>query len=467
MLLALQGAGHVPLAGRDLRASPRWRGTRGRRRRRGRTLIRCHECGVAGRDEGSFRPYYPDLSSSPRWFCPLCWQRRERRQLRDGLAIGAGLLLAGLLAAVFSPLGQVSELARLGLVFLGSYGLSVAAHEVGHGLVALALGFRVHGASLGYGPALLSRRLGGLRIDLRCYPVCGEVRVSSRAQGFARLRHAVVSLAGPLVNAVLLVLGLALAAPLSPGGLSPGDVSAAHLLALANALILLFNLAPLAYPDDARPNGRWTPTDGLQALRSLFAPPEAVAAWVEAGLAADAEALVAQGRLEDARRLLGERSETAAESPLRILLRARIALAEGRPRVALDLLEVPSRAADLPPGLRARLLTGRARAALAVGDAALADSASREAVGLDAGSAEARAARGDALLARGHVAQAEVLFRGLRADASEPRERALACCRLARAREAAGAAEEARSLRDEALALDPTCPELVGPPPAD
>jgi membrane-associated protease RseP (regulator of RpoE activity) len=75
------------------------------------------------------------------------------------------------------------------LVFLGSWaGLLV--HELAHAFVARALGVRLWSVTLGYGPKLFNREIGGCRVQVGVLPLQGAVSLhddDARALGYVNV----------------------------------------------------------------------------------------------------------------------------------------------------------------------------------------------------------------------------------------------------------------------------------------
>lgn len=158
---------------------------------------------------------------------------------------------------------QIDLSALLGLVqhigaFVLVFGVLVFIHELGHFLVAKWSGVKVHEFALGFGPAIVSRRVGETLYALRMIPLGGFVKLAGieptenlpeEARGDevedgerAFHRHPVshrlaILAAGPLMNlllAVLIFAGLFMTtapvihrvlegSPAEAGGLLPGD----------------------------------------------------------------------------------------------------------------------------------------------------------------------------------------------------------------------------------------------------
>lgn len=112
------------------------------------------------------------------------------------------------------------------------FSLAIAIHEFGHFIVALKLGLRVDVFSLGFGPALWKKKVGGVEYRISAIPLGGYVSIpdvdpegTKKLQGSGESavrtripawKEILVSVAGPLMNVVLAVV-LAVVLSLVPG----------------------------------------------------------------------------------------------------------------------------------------------------------------------------------------------------------------------------------------------------------
>ena len=161
------------------------------------------------------------------------------------------------IVAVYAALvvyGQVNEVAATLAVIGGAYGVSVALHELGHAVVALAMKTRIHLISVGWGPLLGSASIGFATVELRAVPSEGRVEFTAVRPRAIRLRMIATSMGGPAVN-LAVIAGVVVAAP--EGLLWPA-------VALTNAWLAVCSLLPVNDPQ------RGIRTDGFQILRYLF-----------------------------------------------------------------------------------------------------------------------------------------------------------------------------------------------------
>jgi len=100
------------------------------------------------------------------------------------------------------------------LSFIFVLGVLVVIHEFGHFIVARLVGIRAEKFSIGFGPVLFSRKMGGTEFVVSLLPLGGYVKLSGESpeeatgaadefQGKALWQRLAVVLAGPLMNAFL------------------------------------------------------------------------------------------------------------------------------------------------------------------------------------------------------------------------------------------------------------------------
>jgi len=152
--------------------------------------------------------------------------------------------------------------------FLAGYCWSVILHELGHYFAGSALGLRPFLVSCGHGDILCERHWFGVTWTLRAAPYSGYVCVLGKSSADPRWKLFVLTLAGPLANALLLILsGLILWSP--PEWLMDMNVHeniqmVAMPFVLANSFIILHAL----YPSERLLDGMRTESDGLSMFRT-------------------------------------------------------------------------------------------------------------------------------------------------------------------------------------------------------
>ena len=163
----------------------------------------------------------------------------------------------------------------------------LALHELGHALVAKAVGWYAGQLVIGIGPPAGRFRLGDTHVEVRWFPVEGFVRCVPRNLRWPRIKNALIYFAGPGVELLLAVVLLVVAGPermLHP----PADVVTAALQGLCLAAVsgAVVNLIPHQVITSAGP----IPNDGLGILQSTMLPDEYFAELAQHAYNAESDA---------------------------------------------------------------------------------------------------------------------------------------------------------------------------------
>ena len=189
---------------------------------------------------------------------------REPEGNERWMLLGAFVLALVLLVAIVLEDYEPVKLAPVFLL-LAWFPL-IGLHELGHALVAKALGWDVEEIVIGFGPPALRLALFGIPCTIKMYPLGGYVRpVATRLEG-VRVKSALVYLAGP--GAELLLVAVLLAIFGVDGLTERTDVVpiiACQAAAVAALLGACINLVPRAITTD-RGEGL---TDGMGVIASL------------------------------------------------------------------------------------------------------------------------------------------------------------------------------------------------------
>lgn len=245
---------------------------------------------------------------------------REARGNERWVLLGAfALLLVALVAIVLEDY----EPARLAPVFMMlAWFPLIALHELGHAAMARLVGWEVDVIVVGFGGVAFTFELFGVPCAIKMYPLGGFVSPAALDLRGVRLKSALVYLAGPLAE-LLLVLLLALVVGFD-AMLTRTDavgVIAAQSVSVAALISVVTNLAPRVI-DTERGSSY---TDGLGALRALWRPRRELedmvrAAWMER-LAEQAERDDPDGTVA-----MAERARAALPNDARLRSAIRVAL---------------------------------------------------------------------------------------------------------------------------------------------
>lgn len=240
------------------------------------------------------------------------------------IGIVVGVALAALTWVPGSPLrGAAWPVATNVVALLLCVLLLTMVHELGHAVAGLALGLRVSAVVLGAGPPLAEGRLGGVRVTLARLPLGGVTLLGVRpGTSHPALRLGLTFLAGPLVNALLLLgTGLRL------GGFGRmfslawlAVVSPVEAFGWANLLFAVISLIPYR---TATPFGL-VPSDGGRLLEAVREPDAIAAKGYQAHYAVDGHEALRVGDFQGA---LRRYREGIAQHPQSFMLRHGLALA--------------------------------------------------------------------------------------------------------------------------------------------
>lgn len=313
--------------------------------------------------------------------------------------------------------------------------VQVILHEGAHVLAGKALGFRPLAVTIGQGPLLFARSIGGIDVRIHLLPLPGFVRAVLSPTGLS-WKGCVFSIAGILSDVALLALLLYLA-----GGDSMfshvGETSPAkfvfRVLALYQAIIVLASIIPA----DGRVAGMKMPTDGKQFL------------WYASGrMARDLrsyERTVARYepafRIGDSWLMRGDLAMAA------LFLRAEDDMAAGRYAEGTEKYLRIIEQRDIHPAEKAMHLDRLACIPILHGDKGFlpaADGWSRQAHELVPHSRTIRGTRGAVLVERGFHADGLALLMPLTSEGNSTLDRTLASCFVAKALQGLGRGAEAR-----------------------
>lgn len=158
---------------------------------------------------------------------------------------------------------------------LGFHYVCIVAHELGHLIAAITMGWKPFVMKIGVGSSRTLMRFGDLHVQLGIRPSGGWVRATGQSLAWFRGQWLLFALAGPMMSllAVWAIFAL-LALPSSRVPFSNLVRDSLLIAAILQIYILAWNL----WPRDAVVDGMLIPTDGKQAWKSLFASREEIQA---------------------------------------------------------------------------------------------------------------------------------------------------------------------------------------------
>jgi tetratricopeptide (TPR) repeat protein len=371
---------------------------------------------------------------------------REQRW-RLGVAAGVAALVG---AAFVAPASLVG--AHL-LPFVAFLVLILPAHEFGHALAGILVGYRITNVSLGVGPLLFTLRVGRTTIQFHALPLAGVTRaLPARPWRTVRLRQWILSAGGLAANVVVyFVLRRIFGAELGDATKHPFASVAAD----ANVAVAVMNAIPFHTAEGMA-------SDGYQLFKIPFWPKSEIE-----GIHAIAETQVildmlnsgdADGALrvaEDLRRRMPHLARAALALGLVYERQRRHAEARAVFREGLAQATVPSTGAILKNNIAfSSAMLGRSEDMPEAAQLSAEAFAAAPTLGAIVGT------RGAVLVRQGRGAEAIPLLDKSVRLADNDRDRSTNHAFLARAFRTAGRLEDARHSAAEARRLDPTNPLL-------
>lgn len=282
-------------------------------------------------------------------------------------ALGFGLL--GLLAL---DLAEGFSASKLSVLFvLAFWGPLLVLHELGHALAARWLGWKVTEVVIGFGRELRRFRVGNTRVRLRAVPVEAYVLASPTSTAHARWKQAVIYLAGPLTD----LLVLAALAPLLDFQLLGSESSVGRValesLGLTAALGAVCTLVPY--------RSQGNPSDGLGIVTSFIASEESFRQRLAWPFITEARRLLLREQLSLAEQTIQAGLAQYPDEPRLVGLLAVSQAAKGQGEQAYGTLEALGSPDARPTPERAELLADAAWAVLFSRDSALLPDAARAA----------------------------------------------------------------------------------------
>lgn len=372
------------------------------------------------------------VDHAKRRLCPVCrnrdwtWRVLTYEVLWAGIAALLGALIGA--AVIDSDYWLAAGLASLVWAFASAL-VAISLHEFGHAIVAWLLGGTVTNIRIGTGRRLLRRRLGGTVLVWRAIPTEGWVRFGFLSDRLYRTRTALATLAGPLVNAVLIGAAFAWFRNSPPFRGRPfGWLDwAIVVFATANVFVLIASLTPVMRLPLFL-------SDGACLLIAAFMNDASVRSRVRYDARQAAEARREAGDLTGAEAVLQREVDSVPDDPDLRSARAMVWFWQGR------FSEARAEWASLLPNA----VKDHVRLATLIRDVATADlllgtyESRAEAVALtqlafdlNGVDPQVRAAHGYALVATGQADAGAAWVRHTLRDIEEPPERRFATCFLA------------------------------------
>jgi membrane-associated protease RseP (regulator of RpoE activity) len=205
----------------------------------------CDHCGAKTETVGVFFKERRSFRSSILTLCPTCWQKRKNSTYKWLLLNKFIPLIFGIIFVYLLPNEWIGWFLLNVFVFDIALILSILPHELGHAYTAKFLGWRVFKIFIGYGKTVFKTKFLGFETEFRSFPLGGLVLAAPREKNNFAVKLFIFALAGPLTNAILVVLIYAALG----GSLSGFNGINRHLIPLemflgANLFIVILSLWP-------------------------------------------------------------------------------------------------------------------------------------------------------------------------------------------------------------------------------
>src|SRR5256885_755221 len=151
--------------------------------------MKCDACGTESDFDAGFVRQPAAVGRRAKNVCPACWVKRTNVRLAwylPSMTIGTAF---GYAADQISPAGSAPG--RLLMYVCGTALFTVFTiipHELGHAVVARALGWRVYQMVIGVGKSVFKRRWLGTLFDMRMLPLAGATLTVPRDIRWFRLK---------------------------------------------------------------------------------------------------------------------------------------------------------------------------------------------------------------------------------------------------------------------------------------
>lgn len=412
----------------------------------------CASCGAVSE---SGQGYQSTSFVHPKDWCPVCYPKVKSREAWWSLgALPVGMIIAGVLTHTRPPNNHVGwALLNFNLVLIAQ-GLSVFPHELGHALMARAVGWRVFKVVVGYGPLLFKTPLLGGTLEVHAHPWGGHTIPTPPDERALRFRRFLVYAGGPLVNALLVLAVLFWLPRPNPFKGMLTTWSPLQSFALANLVSVILGLLPWRYPTTIGVMD----SDGLALLKTPFLPHDQIRKAAATHFLVEGMIQLEAKRLDEAVRWYTEGLEKYPESAgLRNDLGVALLRRRDYPRAREVLLPILSDE-KAEPFFRGVTLNNVAYADLLLERADLVEEAlrfSEEAMRLVGWNPPIRGTRAAALVVGGKLDEGLALAKEMLERNEEPEKKAFNAVVLALGHRRRGDLAEARRYLEMAERLGP------------
>lgn len=417
-------------------------------------MARCFYCQVEGSLEGAFH-VLPLSGGRKRIVCPPCWNQRYVRHYRTLLLTYLCLAVAGALSAGSEPSFGWFLVNAMSFHFFVMVG--TVFHELGHAVVARAVGMRVFAVVVGMGPSLVKFRFRRVIFDLRALPFGGFTFCLHKGPRSSRPKEMMVNFAGFGANLLL--------AAIVSWGAPEGTLAIWSMDRQWEPLTMLFWAQIVPFVLGLRPKSVTTPAghvpnDARNFLNSLRSPHASTVSQAIYCYAYECNDCIEERKFQEALEWCNRGLGEYPDDPTLLTARGATLLQMNRGLEGRADLTKALAAAELDPGLSCLLHNNIAYADILIEDPKLLDEAdrfSKEALEILPWNASFMGTRGAVLLALGRIEEAiELLERAMSLHEGRS-SKAICACFLAMAKKKRGNLDRALDHLAKARAFDPDC----------
>ncbi len=423
--------------------------------------LECKRCKVRSTEGIGYKFEQRLFGKKPAIYCPECSSKRRTTSLARILFFYALIGIIGLVLVSVSPDSSLGWL-LLNLFLLELFViLMIVPHELGHALTGFLLKARVFKVSIGFGRTLISKRLFGWEWEMKAIPLSGATFVYNTSRRLFRLRRFLITLAGPLSNALIVIFLVIL---VDTAYLSVDfplhKMHPVYALYLANLLMLVISLLPIK---SSTAYGVF-PGDGLALIQIPFYSSKKVDEMLGQYYAFECEEFRKQKKYEAAKQICSEGLKNLPNNT-QILNNLAILLLDLKEYDnARDIFRTLLDRDDIRKEVKILLKNNMAFTNLLIGRPDRlpeADAYSAEAYGDAPWNPAFKGTRGSVLVETGKLEEGITLLKESMSLTDEVQGKALNAAYIAVGEMKKGNAQESKRYYDLAKKFDPDCPLLV------
>jgi tetratricopeptide (TPR) repeat protein len=209
--------------------------------------VTCARCGLESARADVFRSQRRSFSSKSDLLCVPCLDSKDQRTNFFLFWCFAAFAIPGAVLCVLLPQTTLGSLfLNIACLQLFTF-ICTVLHELGHVIAARLVAFDVLAIELGHGQVSSEFVSAGFRWRFRLVPVGGIAFAIPMDAKWYRTRDSVFTLGGPMVNAMLMLIGFLFLSFDAQVAETDFPFSPMKMLVFANAALLVYSLVPHEY----------------------------------------------------------------------------------------------------------------------------------------------------------------------------------------------------------------------------